>query len=68
MGLGSLDGQDPRILHLNVQIYSKCHSQLVHLGANDLLAKFWPLGKAALKATTVVADPNARGQRNSTLT
>ncbi|KAG1783199.1 hypothetical protein EV702DRAFT_948208, partial [Suillus placidus] len=56
-----------RILHLNVQIYSKCRSQLVHLGADDLLAKFRPLEKADLKATTVVADPNARGQRNSTL-
>ncbi|KAG2738524.1 hypothetical protein P692DRAFT_201873906 [Suillus brevipes Sb2] len=56
-----------RILHLNVHIYSKCRSQLVHLGADALLAKFWPLEKADLKATTVVADPNARGQRNSTL-
>ncbi|KAG1855363.1 hypothetical protein DFJ58DRAFT_841154 [Suillus subalutaceus] len=56
-----------KILHLNVQIYSKCGSQLIHLGADDLLAKFWPLEKANLKATTVVADPNARGQRNSTL-
>ncbi|KAG1814166.1 hypothetical protein DFJ58DRAFT_740006 [Suillus subalutaceus] len=56
-----------KILHLNVQIYSKCCSQLIHLGANDLLAKFRPLEKADLKATTVVADPNARSQRNSTL-
>ncbi|KAG2336365.1 hypothetical protein BDR05DRAFT_896819, partial [Suillus weaverae] len=56
-----------RILHLNVQIYSKCCSQLIHLGTDDLLAKFRPLVKADLKATTVVADPNARGQRNSTL-
>jgi hypothetical protein len=56
-----------RILHLNVHIYSKCRSQLVHLGADALLAKFRPLEKADLKATTVVADPNARGQRNSTL-
>jgi hypothetical protein len=56
-----------RILHLNVHIYSKCRSQLVHLGADALLAKFRPLEKTDLKATTVVADPNARGQRNSTL-
>lgn len=56
-----------RILHFNVQIYSKCRRQLVHLGADDLLTKFRPLEKADLKATTVVADPNARGQRNSTL-
>ncbi|KAG2032020.1 hypothetical protein BDR03DRAFT_985997 [Suillus americanus] len=56
-----------RILHLNVHIYSKCRSQLVHLSANALLAKFRPLEKADLKATTVVADPNARGQRNSML-
>ncbi|KAG1868316.1 hypothetical protein DFJ58DRAFT_653803, partial [Suillus subalutaceus] len=56
-----------KILHLNVQIYSKCCSQLIHLGANDLLAKFRPLEKADLKATMVVADPNAHGQRNRTL-
>ncbi|KAG1870872.1 hypothetical protein F4604DRAFT_1583524 [Suillus subluteus] len=56
-----------KILHLNVQMYSKCRSQLVHLSANDLLVKLRPLEKADLKATTVVADPNARGQRNSTL-
>ncbi|KAG1767881.1 hypothetical protein EV702DRAFT_979832 [Suillus placidus] len=56
-----------RILHLNVQTYSKCRKQLVHLGADDLLAKFRPLEKANLKATAVVADPNACGQRNSTL-
>ncbi|KAG1836908.1 hypothetical protein F4604DRAFT_1602134, partial [Suillus subluteus] len=56
-----------KILHLNVQMYSKCRSQLVHLGADDLLVKLQPLEKADLKATTVVADSNARGQRNSTL-
>ncbi|KAG2070120.1 hypothetical protein BDR04DRAFT_1019871 [Suillus decipiens] len=55
------------ILHLHVHIYSKCCSQLVHLGTDDLLAKFWPLEKANLKATTVVADPNACDQRNSKL-
>ncbi|KAG1853045.1 hypothetical protein F4604DRAFT_1933503 [Suillus subluteus] len=56
-----------KILHLNVQMYSKCRSQLVHLSADDLLAKLQPLEKADLNATTVVADPNARSQRNSTL-
>ncbi|KAG1850662.1 hypothetical protein F4604DRAFT_1499435, partial [Suillus subluteus] len=56
-----------KILHLNAQMYSKCRSQLVHLGADDLLAKLRPLEKADLKATTVVADPNACGQRNSML-
>ncbi|KAG1718273.1 uncharacterized protein EDB91DRAFT_1090173 [Suillus paluster] len=56
-----------KVLHLNTQIYSKCRKQLVHLGADDLLTKYRPLEKADLKATTVVADPNARGQRNSTL-
>ncbi|KAG1820932.1 uncharacterized protein BJ212DRAFT_1265402 [Suillus subaureus] len=56
-----------RILHLNVQIYSKCCKQLIHLSANDLLAKFRPIEKADLKATTVVADPNVCSQRNSTL-
>ncbi|KAG0692451.1 hypothetical protein DFH29DRAFT_985764 [Suillus ampliporus] len=55
-----------KILHLNTQIYSKCHKQLIHLGTNDLLTKYWPLENADLKATTVVADPNACGQRNST--
>ncbi|KAG1887203.1 hypothetical protein F4604DRAFT_1917014 [Suillus subluteus] len=49
-----------KILHLNVQMYSKCRSQLVHLSADDLLVKLRPLEKADLKATTVVADPNAR--------
>ncbi|KAG2074977.1 hypothetical protein BDR04DRAFT_1006960 [Suillus decipiens] len=49
-----------RIIHLNVQIYSKCCKQLIHLSADNLLAKF-------LKATMVVADPNMHGQRNNTL-
>ncbi|KAG1854605.1 hypothetical protein F4604DRAFT_1685973 [Suillus subluteus] len=56
-----------KILHLNVQMYSKCRSQLVHLSTDDLLAKLQPLEKADLKATMVVADPNACGQRNSML-
>ncbi|KAG2743498.1 hypothetical protein P692DRAFT_20745411, partial [Suillus brevipes Sb2] len=56
-----------KILYLNVHVYSKCQSQLVHLSANDLLAKFRPLEKADLKAIIAVVDPNARSQRNSTL-
>ncbi|KAG1787559.1 uncharacterized protein HD556DRAFT_1246589 [Suillus plorans] len=56
-----------KVLHLNTQIYSKCRKQLIHLGADDLLSKYRLLEKADLKATTVVADPNTRGQRNSTL-
>ncbi|KAG1787530.1 uncharacterized protein HD556DRAFT_1312716 [Suillus plorans] len=56
-----------KVLHLNAQIYSKCHKQLIHLGADDLLTKYRPLEKADLKATTVVADPNVHGQRNNTL-
>ncbi|KAG1721469.1 uncharacterized protein EDB91DRAFT_1256493 [Suillus paluster] len=56
-----------KVLHLNMQIHSKCCKQLVHLSTNDLLTKYRPLEKANLKATTVVEDPNACGQRNSTL-
>ncbi|KAG2365826.1 hypothetical protein BDR07DRAFT_1374020 [Suillus spraguei] len=56
-----------KILHLNVHIYSKCCSQLVYPGTDDLLVKFRPLEKADLKATMVVADPNDHSQRNSTL-
>ncbi|KAG1843425.1 hypothetical protein C8R48DRAFT_559693, partial [Suillus tomentosus] len=56
-----------RVLNLNTQIYAKCRKQLINLGADDLLMKYRRLEKADLKATTVVADPNAHGQRNSTL-
>ncbi|KAG2116993.1 uncharacterized protein F5147DRAFT_768380 [Suillus discolor] len=56
-----------KVLHLNMQIYSKCRKQLIHLGADNLLSKYWLLEKANLKATMVVADPNAHGQRNSML-
>ncbi|KAG2745662.1 hypothetical protein P692DRAFT_201719828, partial [Suillus brevipes Sb2] len=56
-----------RILHFNVYIYSKCRSQLIYLDTDGLLTKYRPLEKADLKATTVVVDPNTRGQRNSTL-
>ncbi|KAG1726509.1 uncharacterized protein EDB91DRAFT_1061574, partial [Suillus paluster] len=53
-----------KVLHLNTQIYSKCHKQL---GSEGPCNKYRPLEKADLKATMVVADLNARGQRNSTL-
>ncbi|KAG1859084.1 hypothetical protein C8R48DRAFT_748627 [Suillus tomentosus] len=56
-----------RVLNLNTQIYTKCWKQLINLGADDLLMKYRLLEKADLKTTTVVADPNAHGQRNSTL-
>ncbi|KAG2139258.1 hypothetical protein DEU56DRAFT_755571 [Suillus clintonianus] len=46
---------------------TRAWAQLISLGADDLLTKYRPLQKEDLKATTVVADPNARGQRNSTL-
>ncbi|KIK39199.1 hypothetical protein CY34DRAFT_38924, partial [Suillus luteus UH-Slu-Lm8-n1] len=32
----------------------------------DLLEKYLPLKKEDLKASSVVADPNARGQRDTT--
>lgn len=56
-----------RVVKLNARIYSKCRMQLGKLGADDILTKYRPLEKADLKASTAVADPNARGQRNSTL-
>ncbi|KAG0692922.1 hypothetical protein DFH29DRAFT_816956 [Suillus ampliporus] len=48
-------------------IYKKCRAQLSNLGADQLLEKYRVLEKSDLKATSTVADPNARGQRNSTL-
>ncbi|KAG1889745.1 uncharacterized protein F5891DRAFT_965205, partial [Suillus fuscotomentosus] len=56
-----------KVLHLSTQIYSQCHKQLIKLGAEGLLNKYQPLKKADLKATTVVADLNSHGQRNSML-
>ncbi|KAG1839662.1 hypothetical protein DFJ58DRAFT_667633, partial [Suillus subalutaceus] len=47
--------------------YKKCRAQLTNLRADQLLEKYWELEKKDLKATSAVADPNARGQRNSTL-
>lgn len=56
-----------RIINLNSTIYKKCRTQLSKLGADQLLEKYRELQKSDLKATSAVADPNARGQRNSTL-
>lgn len=52
---------------LNAKKYSVCRTQLSKLGADQLLEKFLPLKKGDLKASSAVADPSARGQRNSTL-
>ncbi|KAG0691964.1 hypothetical protein DFH29DRAFT_883337 [Suillus ampliporus] len=56
-----------QVINLNSMIYKKCRAQLSNLGADQLLEKYWVLEKSDLKATSAVADPNARGQRNSTL-
>jgi hypothetical protein len=56
-----------RIINLNSTIYKKCRTQLSKLGAEHLLEKYRELEKSDLKATSAVTDPNARGQRNSTL-
>ena len=52
---------------LNAKKYCVCRTQLFKLGADQLLEKFLPLKKGDLKASSAVADPSARGQRNSTL-
>ncbi|KAG2111303.1 uncharacterized protein F5147DRAFT_573626, partial [Suillus discolor] len=54
-------------VNLNASIYSKCQSQLAKLSDHDLLKKYIPLKKDDLKASSAVADPNARGQRDTTL-
>jgi hypothetical protein len=54
-------------VNVNASIYSKCRSQLAKLPGHDLLTKYLPLLKEDLKASSAVADPNARGQRDSTL-
>ncbi|KAG1726916.1 hypothetical protein EDB19DRAFT_1833264 [Suillus lakei] len=54
-------------VNLNASIYSKCQSQLAKLPDHDLLKKYLPLKKEDLKASSAVADPNARGQRDTTL-
>lgn len=54
-------------VNLNASIYSKCRLQLANLPDHDLLKKYLPLKKEDLKASSAVADPNARGQRDTTL-
>ncbi|KAG1724931.1 hypothetical protein EDB19DRAFT_1833998 [Suillus lakei] len=54
-------------VNLNASIYSKCWLQLAKLPDHDLLTKYLPLKKEDLKASSVVADPNACGQRDTTL-
>jgi len=54
-------------VNVNASVYSKCRSQLAKLPSHDLLSKYLPLRKEDLKASSAVADPNARGQRDSTL-
>lgn len=57
-----------RAVSINASIYSKCWTHLANLSAADeLLERYRPLLKEHLKVITVVADPNARGQRNKTL-
>ncbi|KAG2085886.1 uncharacterized protein F5147DRAFT_748656 [Suillus discolor] len=56
-----------RVIRLHAMIYAKCRAQLGHLQAHTLLKKYLRMEKCHLKATAAVADPNARGQRNSTL-
>ncbi|KAG1766481.1 hypothetical protein EV702DRAFT_1050656 [Suillus placidus] len=56
-----------RVINLNSTVYKKCRAQLSNLGVGQLLEKYQELLKSDLKATSAVTDPNARGQRNSTL-
>ncbi|KAG1876011.1 hypothetical protein C8R48DRAFT_669235 [Suillus tomentosus] len=56
-----------RVIRLNSHIYTKCRQQLVKLEAFGLLEKYRQLDKKDLKTSAAVADPNSRGQRNSTL-
>ncbi|KAG1887749.1 hypothetical protein F4604DRAFT_1674917 [Suillus subluteus] len=62
------DGQANHALHaIRVNLANKAVLFHTTVCANDLLTKYQLLEKADLKATMVVADPNACGQRNSTL-
>ncbi|KAG1870546.1 hypothetical protein C8R48DRAFT_670889 [Suillus tomentosus] len=46
---------------------TRAWTQLAKLPDHDLLKKYLPLKKEHLKANAAVADPNAHGQRNTTL-
>jgi hypothetical protein len=59
--------QVSKAVALHVKKYAVCRTQLSKLGAAELLTQFLPLQKGDLKASSAVADPSARGQRNSTL-
>ncbi|KAG1771386.1 hypothetical protein EV702DRAFT_1049008 [Suillus placidus] len=52
------------VINLNSMIYKKCRSQLSNLWAEQLLEKYLGVGE---KRSESQADPNTRGQRNSTL-
>ncbi|KAG1721475.1 uncharacterized protein EDB91DRAFT_1088440 [Suillus paluster] len=56
---------------MSTRAWAQVHSVdrvLANLGADDeLLERYCPLLKEHLEVSTVVADPNARGQRNNTL-
>ncbi|KAG1722296.1 hypothetical protein EDB19DRAFT_1645857, partial [Suillus lakei] len=54
-------------VNLNASIYLKCRFQLAKLPDHDLLHKYLPVKKEDLKASSAVADPNACGQRDTTL-
>ncbi|KAG1870277.1 hypothetical protein DFJ58DRAFT_723174 [Suillus subalutaceus] len=46
---------------------TRAWTRLAKLPDHDLLKKYLPLKKEDLKASSAVADPNARGQRDTTL-
>ncbi|KAG2054015.1 hypothetical protein BDR06DRAFT_1008197 [Suillus hirtellus] len=56
-----------RVIRLHTMIYSKCQVQLSNLQAHALLEKYLQMEKSHLKASAAVTNPNAWGQRNSTL-
>ncbi|KAG1720292.1 hypothetical protein EDB19DRAFT_1836061 [Suillus lakei] len=60
-------GDKPVLFCNTVRIYSKCWSQLAKLPDHNLLRRCLPLKKEDLKASSAVANPNARGQRDTTL-
>lgn len=52
----------------HARIYRRARRQLIALGAKpDIISRYQSLSPIDLKATSAVADPNSRGQRNSTL-
>jgi hypothetical protein len=58
---------DKSVRH-HAKIYARARQAMVRLGAtSELLSKFHILKKDHLKASTAIMDPNARGQRNSSL-